>query len=94
MKQGEVEEEFHNLFEFEFSNSKWRKTLVHVEFIFAKLSEDNFPSCPTEESTEKDIDIYRQTPKKVCFIFDTLKVLKFVQEEGRTGKVESEMVIK
>ena len=79
-----MEEEFHNLFEFEFSNSKWRKTLVHVEFIFAKLSEDNFPSCPTEESTEKDIDTNRQTPKKVCFIFDTLK--KCVQKKRQDWK--------
>jgi len=77
-KLSEVEEEFHSIFEFEFSNSKWQKTLVHVEFIFAKLCEENFPSCPTEESTDKDIDRYQHPPKK---------------EEGGVGEVEPKMVV-
>jgi len=81
MKQSEVEEEFHRIFEFEFSNSKWKKTLVHMEFIFAKLCEENFPSYPTEESTEKDIDFYQLS------IDRTLK-----KEEGGVEEVESEMV--
>ena len=75
MKQNEVEEEFLRIFEFEFSNSKWKKTLVHVEFIFAKLCEENFPSCPTEEFTEKDIGSFQliidRTPKKV---FESMKL--------------------
>ena len=93
MKLSEVEEEFHSIFEFEFSNSKWQKTLVHVEFIFAKLCEENFPSCPTEESTDKDIDCYQHPPKKVKIFCNAKNLKKCVQEEGGVGEVEPKMVI-
>ena len=66
-----MEEEFHSIFELEFSNSKWRKTLVHVEFIFAKLCEENFPSYQAEEGTEEENDFHQHatspTLKKVFF---------------------------
>ena len=71
MNQSDMEEEFHNIFELEFSNSKWKKTLRHVEFIFAKLCEENFPSYQIEEGTEEDKDLRQdavgQTLKKVFY---------------------------
>ena len=51
-----VEEEFLKIFVFEFPNSKWKRTLVLVDSIFAKLCEENFPACPTEESADEDLD--------------------------------------
>ena len=64
MKQCDLEEEFCNIFEVEFSNSKWKKTLVHVEFIFAKLCEENFPSYQAEEGTEEGNDFHQHTTSK------------------------------
>jgi len=76
-----MEEEFHNIFELEFSNSKWKKTLRHVEFIFAKLCEENFPSYQTEEGTEEDNDLRQDA------VGQTLK-----KEDKGVEEVQSEMV--